>query len=145
MSYQEELHAKLEAVRPTKKVENHKVNVASLEVKLINELQDEFEMAQYDLDESDILRSIKILEILHRYKESFQHPKALKIFYILARMEGVQAKNLLQLVTISTLEFKKIITTMARQKLVLSNEDKALELTLEGQSLAERIGVDVFI
>lgn len=145
MSYQEELQAKLDAVRPVAKEHGYTLDVSGLEQKLINELEEEFELAQYDLDESDILRAIKIQSILENFPRSFSHPKALKIFYILARMEGIQAKNLHALSELPTSEFKTIVNAMAKEKILQTSEDKTLELTMLGQSLAERIGVDIFI
>lgn len=145
MNYSEELQARLDAVRPAPKEEHNRVNVSTLETKLLEELEEAFELAQYDLDESDILRAIKILEILHTYPEAFKHPKSLKIFFILARMDSVQAKNLLKLSGVKTEDFKSIVNAMAKAKLIFSNEDKNLELSMEGKSLAERIGVDIFI
>lgn len=145
MSYQDELQARLDAVRVIPQEKQQILDVDTLETKLMQELEDEFELAQYDLDESDILRAIKIQTILELYPNAFSHPKALKIFYIVARMEGIQAKNLLTLSNLPTPTFKKIINAMAVDKIIQTNEDKALELTMMGQSLAERIGVDVFI
>lgn len=146
MNYQEELQAKLDAVRafPSAK-QTQRVDTLSLEEQLVNELEAEFELSQYDLDESDILRTIKILDILSRYGELFGHPKALVIFYALARTDLIQTKNLYRLSKTTLKEFKQIISAMAKHKLISVNEEKVLELTIEGQSLAERIGVDVFI
>ncbi len=146
MTYQEELQAKLEAVRTFPSVKpTQTLDVLSLEEQLVSELEAELELSQYDLDESDILRSIKILHVLSRYKDAFAHHQALSIFYVLAKTDLIQAKNLYRLSKTTSKEFKQIITAMAKQGLVTLSEEKMLELTIEGQSLAERIGVDVFI
>jgi len=146
MSYQEELQAKLDAVRPhspAQKVQT--IDTHALEEKLVHQLESEFELGQYDLDESDILRSIKILDIVSHYGDSFSHHRALRIFYALAKTEFVQARNLYKLSKLPLNEFKLIINTMAKDKLLIINKHKEVELTIEGKSLAERIGLDVFI
>lgn len=146
MSYQEELQAKLDAVRlPSSLEKAQALDMESLEEKLVRQLESEFEFGQYDLDESDILRSIKILDILSKYGTAFSHHNALKIFYSLAKTDFIHIKNLYKLSKLSTQEFKQIINTMAKYKLLIVNEDKEIELTIEGNSLAERIGFDVFI
>lgn len=146
MSYQEELQAKLDAVRlPLSTEKGQAIDTETLEEKLIHQLESEFELGQYDLDESDILRSIKILDILSGYGTAFSHHSALKIFYALAKTDFIHVKNLYKLSKLSTKEFKQIINTMAKHKLLIVNEDKEIELTIEGNSLAERIGFDVFI
>ncbi len=146
MDYQQELQAKLDAVRsPAANKQAHTLTTLSLEDQLVTELESELETAQYDLDESDILRSIKILNILNSYSEVFSHHKALTLFYALAKADIMQAKNLYRLSKLSLKEFKLIINLMAKHKLLLLNEEKELELTAQGQSLAERIGIDIFI
>lgn len=144
MTYQEELQAKLDAVRPlTAKVQP--LNTLTLEEQLVNEIKNEFEMGQYDLDESDILRSIKILGILNNYGSAFKHHKALNMFYALAKIDIIKAHNLYKLSGLHAKEFKEIISAMAKQKLLIVNKDREIELTIDGQSLAERIGFNVFI
>ena len=146
MSYQEELQAKLDAVRPSSSAQDkHTLDTIALEEKLVNEIETEFEVSQYDLDESDILRTIKILAILNTYEDAFTHHKALSILYVLAKTDVIQAKNLLRLSKVSATEFKEIIKSMSRHKLIRLNDNKEIEITTIGMSLAERIGFDVFI
>ena len=146
MSYHDELQAKLNAARALSPTEHKQaLNTDSLEEKLVRQLESEFEFGQYDLDESDILRSIKILDILSSHVKSFSHHKSLKIFYALAKTDFIHIKNLYKLSGLSSQEFKLIINTMGKHKLLIVNEDKEIELTIEGKSLAERIGFDVFI
>ncbi len=146
MSYQEELQAKLDAVRPSSSEQDkHTLDTLALEKKLVDEIEAEFEVSQYDLDESDILRTIKILAILNTYEDAFSHHKALTVLYALAKTDVIQAKNLLKLSKLSTTEFKEIIKNMAKHKLLRINENKEIEITSAGMSLAERIGFDVFI
>ncbi len=146
MSYQQELQAKLDAVRSLSSTERSRtLDTAALEQQLVDEIESELELSQYDLDESDILRSIKILDILNKYSEAFAHHKALTILYALAKTDVIKVTNLFKLTNISTKEFKGIINAMAKHKLLIANENKEIELTTEGMSLAERIGFDVFI
>ncbi len=146
MSYQQELQAKLDAARAASPAEtSHKLDTVALEQQLIYELEDELKLSQYDLDESDILRSIKILEILSRYPEAFSHHKALSILYILAKTDVIQVTNLYKLADIPAKEFKTILTAMAKHKLLIANKNKEIEITADGMSLAERIGFDVFV
>lgn len=146
MSYQQELQAKLDAVRSLSSTEKSRtLDTVSLEQQLVNEIESELELSQYDLDESDILRSIKILDILNKYPEAFVHHKALTILYALAKTEVMQATNLFKIADINAQEFKSIINAMAKHKLLIANENKEIELTTEGMSLAERIGFNVFI
>jgi len=145
MTYDEELRARLDAVRPQE--EELAANIATIntqEEKILRELDGEFSFGQYDLDESDILRTLKILDILQSYNEVFKQKNALRIFYILCRIDVITVKNLHQYCQLDVTLFKSILNTMARSKLVVKNSSNELELTLEGKSLAERIGVDIF-
>lgn len=145
MSYQEELRAKLDAVERVSERENDTVvDVESREQKLFDELSCEFEFGSYDLDEADVLRALKIWELLDAYPGLFTEKSALKLFYILARMDIVTPKKLLAFSEVPVADFKRIIQSMARHKLLFINEDGELELTLEGKSLASRIGVDIY-
>ena len=146
MSYQQELQARLNIAHSFEKKEDSRtLNTLTLEDHLVKEIEGEFELGQYDLDESDILRSIKILDILSKYKNAFAHHKALSILYVLAKTDFIQAKNLHKLSQLPAKEFKGVLNSMAKEKLIRVNEDKEIELTIEGQSLAERIGFNVFI
>jgi predicted transcriptional regulator len=147
MGYQEELQARLDAVRQLdlSSDENKKVSTEDLERQISSEIESEFEFSQYDLDESDILRAIKINSILQQYSQVFERKNALRVFYALAKIDVIHAKNLYPLCELSSTEFKQLINIMAKHELVHINEDKEIELTLQGQSLAERIGMDVFI
>ena len=146
MSYQQELQAKLDAVRSVSSSEQSRtLDTVALEQQLFDEIESELELSQYDLDESDILRSIKILDILNKYPEAFAHHKALTILYALAKTDIIKATNLFKIADINAKEFKAIINAMAKHKLLIANENKEIELTTEGMSLAERIGFDVFV
>ncbi len=146
MGYQEELQARLNAVRlESPSQTSYKLDTVALEQQLVNEIETELRLSQYDLDESDILRSIKILDILNQYPGAFNHHKALTVLYVLAKTEVIQARNLFKLTGTSIQEFREIINAMAKYRLLFANENKEIEITAKGMSLAERIGFDVFV
>lgn len=146
MSYQDELLAKLAAAHATGTVENGTaVDAQSQEEKILEELDGEFAFSRYDLDESDILRTLKILDILEPYQEVFRYKSALRLFYAMARIDVITPKNLHAFAKLPASEFKTIINSMAKQKLLFQNENGELELTLEGKHLAARIGLDIFL
>ena len=131
MNYQEELRAKLDAVRlPTEDKKGTPVDTITQEERILGELGEAFEFARYDLDESDLLRTLKIHAILAPYRDAFSHPDALRLFYTFL---GIPAH-----------EFKAIIKALARHRLLTQNDAKELELSLDGKSLAARIGLDFF-
>lgn len=145
MNYQDELIAKLEAVRPNlSEKDTNKVTTSSLEEKLLLEISDEFEFSQYDLDENDILRTLKIIDILDNYNDVFGLPNALKIFYTIARVDIITAKKLHVFLDLDIPILKKILHRMSKAKLIFQNDDNELELTLEGKSLAQRLGMYIF-
>jgi len=145
MNYQEELIAKLEAVRPVaSKSAVNTVTTSSLEEKLLNEIGEEFEFSQYDLDENDILRTLKIVDILKIYENVFAYSDALKVFYTIAKVDIITAKNLHAFLDIKVSIFKKILFVMAKENLIFQNKDNELELTLDGKSLSARLGLFVF-
>lgn len=145
MNYQDELTARLESARPSLTVEkSNTVTTNSIEEKLLDEISLEFEFSQYDLEENDILRTLKINDILKTYDEVFSKSDALKIFYTIARIDIITAKKLHNFLDIDAMEFKKILKLMAKSKLIFQNENSELELTLEGKSLASRLGIYIF-
>lgn len=145
MTYEEELRAKLDAVNVVNEPPLKIVTTETREEKILDELNEELFFGQYDLDESDVLRTLKILDVLKSYGALFKHEDALKVFYILCRIDAISARKLYQFCQLDVAIFKKIINTMAHYQLVMKNENQELELTLEGKSLAERIGIDIFL
>ncbi len=145
MSYEDELRAKLDAVRPAKEETGKKLDLSTLETQILEELDAEFNFSQYDLQESDILRALKIQEILQSYPEAFAHPQALKLFYVLSRIDVITPQKLYNYLEIPQDAFKSIINAMAKANLLFKNSEQELELSLNGKSLAARIGVDIFI
>lgn len=145
MNYQDELTARLEAVRPV--VSSKKVNTvttSSLQEKILSEIDDEFEFSRYDLDENDILRTLKIVDILKTYENVFAYSDALKVFYTIARVDIIKIKKLHSFLDVDVVIFKKILKLMAKSKLIFQNSENELELTLDGKSLASRLGIYIF-
>ncbi len=146
MSYQDELLAKLAAAHAADPAEDGTaVDAQSQEEKILEELEEEFAFTRYDLDESDILRTLKIMDILEAYQEVFRHKSALRLFYTLARVDVITPKRLHTFSRLGVKEFKRVIQAMARHKLLFQNGTGELELTLEGKHLAARIGLDIFL
>jgi len=146
MSYQDELLAKLAAAHADDPVDDGNiVDTQTQEEKILDELDGEFEFVRYDLDESDILRTLKIHDILESYHEGFGHKSALRLFYTLARIDVITPKSLHAFSRLPVAEFKAIIQAMARHRLLFKNENGELELTMDGKSLAARIGLDIFL
>lgn len=145
-NYNENLRAKIDAVqRITLSGTATRVDTCIQEQKILTELDSEFVFARYDLEESDILRTLKILDILDSYPEVFKYRSALKLFYVLTRLDIILATTLQEYCDLSKVEFKTVTKAMIRNGLVLQNDHEELELTLNGKSLATRIGHDFFI
>jgi hypothetical protein len=148
MSYQDELRAKLNAAHKNDERVNHasgRYSSADVDQMIVNELTEEFNLARYDLHESDILRAMKIEAILEPYRDVFKKLYALKIFYSIAKAGAINIATLKALINRPEKAFQNIISRMMDSNLVDLNNDDELQLTDEGKSLAERIGVDIFI
>jgi molecular chaperone DnaK (HSP70) len=142
MSYQQNFHTRYNQVSSNSTTE--RVSNNDIDRLIINELSDEFNLSQYDLDESDILRAIKIESILERYSSVFSRQYALKIFYSIAKAGKINAATLNELIRRPNSEYKVLLDEMIHAKLLHVTEDKNLALTYEGKSLAEQIGVDIY-
>lgn len=145
MNYQDELRAKLDAVRPTEEKRVSRVDVSTIQQQILDELDTDFNFSQYDLQESDILRAIKIQTILQSYPRSFEEGAALQLFFILSRIDIIMPQDLFDYLDLPLTRFKKIVNALFQDKLLIKNSLGELELTLEGKSLATRIGVDIFL
>ena len=121
------------------------VDTCIQEQKILTELDNELEFSRYDLQESDILRTLKILDILDTYPDVFKYRNALKLLYVLTRLDITLASTLREYCDFSKVEFKTITNAMICNDLIVKNSDEELELTLNGKSLAERIGHDFFV
>ncbi len=144
MGYQEDLRARLDRVAPVSSKKTERVSNNDIDRLIINELSEEFNLSRYDLDESDILRAIKIESILEPYESAFSHQYALKVFYSIAKAGEINAATLNELICRPNEEFKLLIDRMIRAKLIFVTSERDIALTHEGKSLAERIGVDIY-
>ena len=144
MGYQEELQAKLAATH----TDNPKSTLKSLDISsaqqaLINELQEELQLEQYDLDESDILRSIKIRRLLDAQGTLFHHTDCLTLFYAISKADAIFATTLLSLVNIPKKHFLHHLSALQKAKLIRVEQQEIL-LSDTGKTLAQAIGVDIF-
>jgi len=145
MSYQQDLRARLDRVTPISKRDGmERVSNNDIDRLIVNELSDEFNLSRYDLDESDILRAIKIESILERYESVFSRQYALKIFYSIAKAGTINAATLNELIRRPNSEYKTLVDEMIMSDLVYVTQERDLALTYEGKSLAEKIGVDIY-
>jgi molecular chaperone DnaK (HSP70) len=145
MSYQQDLRARLDRVTPISKRDGmERVSNNDIDRLIVNELSDEFNLSRYDLDESDILRAIKIESILERYESVFSRQYALKIFYSIAKAGTINAATLNELIRRPNSEYKILVDEMIMSDLVYVTQERDLALTYEGKSLAEKIGVDIY-
>jgi hypothetical protein len=144
MNYEDELRAKLDAVRPVVEERSNVVDVTARETQVLETLQEAFVFSRYDLEEGDLLRTMKILQYLEAYPGCFDESESLRLFYTLARLEIVTPARLHRFMELPAEELKRMLKRMAAAGLLHLNGDGELELTPEGQSLAERIGVDSF-
>jgi len=145
-NYTEDIRAKIDAVQTiTLSKTATRVDTSIQEQKILTELDSELELSRYDLEESDILRTLKILNILQTYPDVFKYQNALKVFYVLTRLDITLATTLQEYCDLSRVEFNTITKAMIRNELILKNDNEELELTLNGKSLATRIGHNFFI
>jgi molecular chaperone DnaK (HSP70) len=144
MGYQEDLRTRLDRVIPSSNNKTERVSNDNIDRLIVKELSDEFNLSRYDLNESDILRAIKIESILERYEEVFSRQYALKIFYSIAKAGTINAATLNELIRRPNAEFKELLDAMIHSKLVYVTEERDLALSYEGKSLAEKIGVDIY-
>lgn len=145
-NYTKEIRAKIDATQTIVISEAAtRVDTCIQEQKILAELDSELELSRYDLEESDILRTLKILNILESYPDVFKYQNALKIFYVLTRLDITLATTLQEYCDLSRVEFKTITKAMIRNGLIMKNDQEELELTLNGKSLATRIGHNIFI
>lgn len=148
MNYQDELRAKLDAAHASDEQVSHaaeRYSAGDVDQMIVDELTEEFNLARYDLHESDILRAMKIEAILEPYRDVFKKLYALKIFYSIGKAGTINMATLQALVNRPEKTFRNIVSRMMDSNLVDLNSDEELQLTDEGKSLAERIGVDIFI
>ena len=146
MSYQDELNARLDAVHVNDTKESAtKYDSSKVDDLIVQELHDEFDFSQYDLNEGDLLRAIKIESLLSEYPEIFKHMYALKLFYSIAKATSLNVNSLYKLIKLPKNDFLHIIKEMRYVELIDTNEHNEVELTQKGKVFAKSIGVEIYI
>lgn len=145
MGYNEELQQKLDEVRVENKESSKKYDVNSVDERIVDELHEEFDLSQYDLHESDILRAIKIESVLSQYNNCFSHPYSLKTFYAIAKATSLNINSLFKLINLQKNEFLELIKEFRYSELIATNAHNEVELTTKGKAFAKELGIDIFI
>jgi hypothetical protein len=144
-NYDEKIRAKIDEANTFRPCDSaRRVDTCIQEKKILTELDNELTLSRYDLEESDILRTLKIINTLETYPEVFKYRNALKLFYVLIRLHSILENTLREYCDLSQVEFKTITKAMMRNELIFINDHEELELTLDGKSLAARIGYEFF-
>jgi len=126
-------------------MEYQKVDINDPDALIIEELEREFDFSQYDLDEKDILRTIKINKLLKRYKDVFERELALETFYVIARATPINLTSVFKLINLNKENFLDLIKEMRFHDLVDIDAANVLELTKKGKKYAQELGVDIFL
>ena len=129
MSYQEEIRAKLDAAYSSKQVDHAaaRYNDKDVDQMVVNDLTDEFNLAQYDLHEDDILRAIKIEALLEPYRDVFKKLYALKIFYAIGKAGAINMVTLKALINRTDEAYQHIVSHMIDSNLVYLNDDDEIQ------------------
>ncbi|MCW8837305.1 MAG: hypothetical protein OQJ77_06460 [Thiovulaceae bacterium] len=126
-------------------MEYQKVDINNPDALIINELEAEFNFEQYDLDEKDILRTIKINNLLKRYKDIFEKERALQTFYVIARATPINLTSVFQLINLNKDSFLDLIKEMRYFELIDIDAANVIELTKKGKQYAQELGIDIFL
>jgi len=126
-------------------MEYQKVDINNPDALIVEELEKEFDFEQYDLDEKDILRTIKINNLLKRYKDVFERELSLQTFYVIARATPINLTSVFQLINLNKENFLDLIKEMRYFELIDIDEANVIELTKKGKQYAQELGVDIFL
>ena len=141
MSYQEELQARLDAVHRNHDDARRVVNVDTLKQQLMQEVEDNLDDARFDLTHEDLLRYFKIERLTKQFAPLFSKPDVLRLFYIIAYVDGISLKELQRYDIMPLPAFKEALRNMIQSELI-ELVDNELCLTLEGEGFASRIGLE---
>lgn len=122
-----------------------KVDINDPDALIVSELEREFDFSQYDLDEKDILRTMKINKLLQRYKDVFEKDYALQTFYVIARATPINLTSVFKLIHLDKAKFLDLIKEMRYFELIDIDASNVIELTKKGKSYAKELGVDIFL
>ena len=126
-------------------MEYQKVDINDPDALIVEELEGEFDFSQYDLDEKDILRTIKINKLLQRYKDIFERDFALQTFYVIARATPINLTSVFKLINLDKNNFLDLIKEMRFHELIDIDAANVIELTKKGKKYAQELGVDIFL
>ncbi len=126
-------------------MEYQKVDINNPDALIVGELEKEFDFSQYDLDEKDILRTIKINNLLKRYKDVFERELSLQTFYVIARATPINLTSVFQLINLDKESFLDLIKEMRYFELIDVDAGNVIELTKKGKQYAQELGVDIFL
>jgi predicted transcriptional regulator len=122
-----------------------KVDINDPDGLIMQELEKEFDFSQYDLDEKDILRTIKINKLLERYKDIFDKDRALQTFYVISRATPINLTSVFKLINLDKKNFLELIKEMRFYELIDVDASNVIDLTKKGRSYAKELGVDIFL
>lgn len=122
-----------------------KVDINNPDALILQELEKEFDFEQYDLDEKDILRTIKINNLLKRYKDIFQKELSLQTFYVIARATPINLTSVFEIINLNKNDFLDLVKEMRYYELIDVDQDNVIELTKKGKKYAAELGIDIFL
>ncbi|WP_373069424.1 hypothetical protein [Sulfurimonas sp.] len=126
-------------------MEYQKVDINDPDALIVAELEREFDFSQYDLDEKDILRTIKINKLLARYKDIFEREHSLQTFYMIARATPINLTSVFKLINLDKDRFLDLIKEMRFYELIDIDASNVIELTKKGKQYAQELGIDIFL
>ena len=126
-------------------MEYQKIDINDPDAMIVAELEREFDFTQYDLDEKDILRTIKINKLLKRYKDVFDCEHGLQTFYVIARATPINLTSVFKLINLDKNNFLDLIKEMRYYELIDIDAANVIELTSKGKQYAKELGVDIFL
>jgi hypothetical protein len=126
-------------------MEYQKVDINDPDALIVSELEREFNFEQYDLDEKDILRTIKINKLLSRYKDVFDREHGLQTFYTIARATPINLTSVFRLINLDKEKFLDLIKEMRYFDLIDIDGDNVIELSKNGKRYAQELGIDIFL
>ncbi len=123
----------------------YKVDINNPDQIIVEQLESEFELEKYDLCESDLLRTMKIIKILSKYQELFEKKYALDTFYAIAKAGQINLASVFNLIKLDKNTFLDLIKEMRYFDLIDIDEQSDITLTKNGKKFAKSLGVDIFI
>jgi len=123
----------------------YKIDINNPDQIIVEQLEAEFELEKYDLCESDLLRTMKIIQILSKYQELFEKEYALNTFYAIAKAGQINIASVFNLINLDKEKFLDLIKEMRYFDLIDTDEQSDIVLTKNGKKFAQSLGMDIFI